>query len=131
MKLEHIGIAVSAPMDIARWYREQLGCKIIRKSGDNGEGGAFVLDESGNTILEFFRLKSTEPLAVKSSSPLQLHVAFESEDPWKTAERLVENGAKILSRKPEDDADPVMVLLSDPWGLSLQLIRRREKLVAE
>ena len=34
MKIEHIGICVSKPIQMAAWYKEHLGCKIKYTSGD-------------------------------------------------------------------------------------------------
>jgi catechol-2,3-dioxygenase len=37
MIIEHIGISVSKPVEMAQWYKNNLGCKIQFKSGSEAE----------------------------------------------------------------------------------------------
>jgi uncharacterized glyoxalase superfamily protein PhnB len=67
------------------------------------------------------RLKTPDYRAMDS---LMLHVAFCSEDPAADRDRLVSAGATVeedLSSNPAGDA---LVMLRDPWGFAIQLVRR-------
>ena len=129
MKIEHIGITVTAPHTMAQWYADNLGFRIIRKSGDDVRGGVFVLDESGETILELFATEGADPFVSNPASPLTVHIAFESESFDSDIEKLKKAGAEFLEESTPPGAETRMALLKDPWGITLQLAKRKEKLL--
>jgi len=128
MKIEHIGICVAAPISMGEWYRDNLGFKIIRSAGDDIDGVSFVVDGEGKTILELGRLPEGPPLDGRSLLPLQLHIAVECEDPSAEAERLIDAGAELLGESPRNRYKGEKILICDPWGYTIQLVNRKDKL---
>lgn len=92
------------------------------------DGVSFLADSEGNTILEFGRLPEGPPLDSRSLLPLQLHIAIECEDPTVEAERLVHAGAELLGESPRNQQQGEKVLIRDPWGYTIQLVSRKNKL---
>jgi hypothetical protein len=131
MKIEHIGICVSAPIQMGKWYRDNLGFQILRTSGTDTEGVVFLLDSEGKTVLEFGRLSEIPPLDVRSFLPVQLHIAVECAEPIREAKRLVAAGAELVGESPRNAYQGEKILVRDPWGMTIQLLNRKEKLPQE
>ena len=129
LNIEHIGICVAAPISMGEWYRDNLDFKIILCAGDDVEGVSFVVDSGGNTILELGKLPEGPPLDGRSLLPLQLHIAIECESPSAEAERLINAGAELLGESPRNSYKGEKVLIRDPWGYTIQLLNRKEKLI--
>jgi hypothetical protein len=128
LNIEHIGICVSAPISMGLWYRDNLGFKVVRSAGDDIDGVSFLVDSEGNTVLEFGRLPEGPPLDGRSLLPLQLHIAVECENPTDEAERLIKAGAEWLGESPRNTYQGERILIRDPWGYSIQLVNRKDKL---
>ncbi len=130
MNIEHIGICVTAPISMGKWYRDNLGFRIIRSAGDDTDGVSFVIDGESNTILELGKLPEGPPLDGRSLLPLQLHIAIECEDPTTEAERLIDVGAELVGESPRNKYKGEKILIRDPWGYTIQLVNRENKLLA-
>jgi len=121
-EIEHIGITVGKPVEMAKWYHEVLGFNIKFSS----EGGAFLTDASDKVMIEFTKVKDAAPLAERINHHLQLHIAVKSEDPDKDAKELEAAGATFIAKcavkRPEDK----ILVLRDPWGNTIQLVKRKE-----
>src|SRR5512138_2460935 len=128
LRIEHIGICVAAPISMGEWYRDHLGFQIVRSVGNDIDGVSFVVDDEGNTILELGRLPEGPPLEGQSLFPLQLHIAVACEDPAAEAERLCHTGAKLLGESPRNHYKGEKILIRDPWGYTIQLVNRKNKL---
>jgi hypothetical protein len=128
LKIEHIGICVTAPISMGEWYRENLGFKIIQSAGDDNDGVSFIADDEGSVILEFGKLPEGPPLDGRSLVPLQLHIAVECEHPSAEAERLISSGAELLGESPRNGYKGEKILIRDPWGYTIQLVNRQNKL---
>jgi hypothetical protein len=109
---------------MAAWYEQHLHCSIQFSSGIAGNGGCFIADSSGETILELYKIPSVEPLATVQSTPLQVHIAFKSADPFADSIRLVDAGATFIEGINSKSDEDVIVLLRDPWGTYIQLVQR-------
>ncbi len=128
MNIEHVGICVAAPISMGKWYRDHLGFKIVRSAGDDEDGVSFIVDEEGNTVLELGKLPEGPPLDGRSLLPLQLHIAVECEDPTVEAEKLAKAGAELLGESPRNKYKGEKILIRDPWGYTIQLVNRKNKL---
>ncbi|MCX6672561.1 MAG: hypothetical protein NTY37_02150 [Methanothrix sp.] len=95
-EIEHIGISVNEPIKMANWYQEALG-----------------------------KLPDVLPLAEGLSHHLQLHIALKSDDPEKDAKYLVSMDARFIEKCPITRPGENLVVLSDPWGNTLQLAKRK------
>lgn len=126
MKIEHIGICVKAPVSMGAWYRDHLGLEILLTMGNDEDGVSFISD--GSTVIEIARLPEGQPLQPEEMQPLQLHLAFDCADPVAEATRLVEAGAEWIGESARNAYKNEKVLLRDPWGYTIQLLNREEKL---
>ncbi len=123
-EIEHVGIAVKEPIQMARWYRDTLGFSIIFCAEDEEKAVAFISDGGERVMLELGRIPDVLPLAEGLSHHLQLHIALKSDDPEKDAEYPVSRGARFIEKCPHRRPGDDLVVLSDPWGNTLQLARR-------
>ena len=124
-EIEHIGIAVKEPVKMANWYQEALGFNIKFSAEDDEKAVAFLTDGGGRVMLELGKLPDVLPLAEGLSHHLQLHIALKSDDPEKDAEYLVSMGARFIERCPIRRPGENLIVLSDPWGNTLQLVKRK------
>ena len=131
MKIEHIGICVSNPIQMGNWYRENLGFRILRAEGSDTGGVVFLIDSEDKTVLELGRLPEIPPLDVRSFLPVQFHIAVECVEPLAEAQRLVAAGAKLVGESPRNSYPGEKILVRDPWGMTIQLLNRKEKLIKE
>lgn len=128
MKIEHIGICVSNPLKMGRWYSEYLGFKILRELGIDSEGVIFIEDDSGN-VIEIGNIPEVKPVDLSLLSPLAVHLAIECDNPALEAERLLKAGAEMVGESVRNEYKGEKILLRDPWGkLTIQLINRKTKL---
>lgn len=122
-RLEHIGFAVSDPKAAAEWYRRVLGFEILHVAENRDAANAFVRNENG-TVLEFWRSHDKISTADELSDPLQLHVAFTSENPNEDVKYLLEAGATLYELSAPTTNGDQTVALRDPWGNCIQLAKR-------
>ena len=123
-EIEHIGIAVSNPIDMANWYRDVLGFDIKFAAQDVEKAVAFLIDSSNKVMLELGSIPEVLPLAERLSHCLQLHIALNSNDPDEDAEYLASKGAELIERCPIKRPGENLIVLRDPWGNTLQLVKR-------
>lgn len=123
-EIEHIGIAVEKPIEMANWYHETLGFNIKFSAQDEEKGVAFLTDSSDKVMLELGKIPGVLPLTRGLSHHLQLHIALKSDDPDRDAEYLVSKGAAFIEKCPIKRPGENLIVLSDPWGNTIQLVRR-------
>ena len=125
-EIEHIGIAVEKPIEMANWYRETLGFNIKFLAEDEEKAVAFITDGSDKVMLELGKIPGVLPLTEGLSHHLQLHIALRSDDPDKDADYLVSKGATFIEKCPIKRPGENLIVLSDPWGNTIQLVKRCE-----
>lgn len=129
MEVEHIGFRVSEPISMAKWYAENLGFQVKRQNGDDSTGGAFILDKSGKMLLELFADTKIKAFQPDSESPLTVHLAFASEDIDADIKKLSESGAGFVEKNTNENTGDHIALMTDPWGNSLQIVQRKNKIL--
>ena len=102
---------------MARWYERVLGAKVLAIRGRDTASpcAAFIRLPDGGPILELFRIASVSPLSSLVSNPLELHLAFETDDPAEEADRLVQCGATFVDHGSPRPPGDELQLLYDPW----------------
>lgn len=121
--IEHIGIAVSDPEAMGRWYKEVLGFDI-RLAGGDGEKSVSFVSDANRCMVELFRIPGVEPVAPILSHHLQIHLALESDDFESDGKWLEANGARFIEKCPTALPGDFLLVYHDPWGNCLQLARR-------
>lgn len=123
MKVEHFALQVPDPIAMAAWYVAQLGFSIARSDGEPAHV-RFLMDDAGSVILEIYRNPKIPVPDYRALDPLATHLAFVSENPAADRDRLVKAGAKIVEDFSISPAGDQFVMLRDPWGVPLQLVKR-------
>jgi len=122
--VEHIGIAVEKPIEMAKWYKDVLGFEIKFSGEDSEKAVAFITDADNKVMLELGKIPGLNPLYNSLSHHLQFHIALKSDDQDTDMKFLIQNGAKFIEKCPITRADDYLVVLKDPWGNCIQLSKR-------
>jgi catechol-2,3-dioxygenase len=126
--IEHIGIRVENPIEMAKWYKDVLGFKIKFSGADSEKAVAFITDAANTVLLEIGKVPGVKPLHNSLSHHLQFHIALKSDDPDADTKYLIQNGAKFIEKCPITRAGDYLVVLKDPWGNCIQLSQRKSKI---
>ena len=129
MRIEHIALQVSDPIAMADWYVKHLGCSIAR-SGPEPAFIRFLKDGAGSSMIEIYRNPKVPVPDYRSMDPLLVHVAFVSDDLPADRDRLIAAGATLAEDRITTPAGDELLMLRDPWGLSLQLAKRTDPMLA-
>ncbi|GAB3657931.1 hypothetical protein GCM10028791_30620 [Echinicola sediminis] len=127
MKFEHFAINVSQPRAMSTWYEKHVGLKVVLKK-DTSPYMTFLADDSGAIMLEIYSNPQAPILDFENQHPLVVHLALVSEDPTADKDRLIAAGAELVSDDVLEDGSH-LVMLRDPWGLSLQLCKRAKPML--
>ena len=127
MRIEHFAFDVSDPQALAAWYVENLGFRIVRHIPEKADMH-FLTDDAGSTCIEIYRNSRIEPTDLAGMHPLVMHLALMSKDPGSDRDRLVAAGATVFEEEKLPDGTH-LVMLKDPWGVSLQIVKRGSPLL--
>jgi glyoxylase I family protein len=129
MRIEHIAINVEDPVAMARWYCENLSMKIVRQ-GPSPANTHFLSDTGDNVLLEIYHNPPDAVPDYASMDPLLFHIAFLADDIREICRKLVSAGATIVSDLSTTPSGDEFAILRDPWGISIQVIKRAEPMLA-
>jgi catechol 2,3-dioxygenase-like lactoylglutathione lyase family enzyme len=122
MKFEHFALNVEDARASAEWYTNHLGLRIARARPD-APYTTFLGDDTGRVIFELYSNSAAPVPDYASIHPLCFHMAFEADDPRATQTRLLSAGATPAYEETLPDGS-LLVMVRDPWGVPLQLVRR-------
>lgn len=122
MKFEHFGLNVPDPEAMAQWYIDHCGMSVLRKV-DGRTHAHWMADATGRCTVEIYRNGAAAVPDYAAQDPLVLHFAFAVEDAAAKRDELMAAGAALISDDHMEDGSH-LVMLRDPWGLSLQLCQR-------
>lgn len=128
MKIEHLALNVPDPLNMARWYVEHLGMNVKRRVME-APWAHFLADDSGTVMLELYGNPQAGVLDLPAVEPAALHLAWLSSDLAADVRRLVQAGATVEADVHTLDTGDSFAMLRDPWGLPLQLVRRRVSMI--
>ena len=128
IRLEHVAINVEDPAAMARWYRDNLNMKIVRK-GPPPANMRFISDAGGNMMLELYNNPPDEVPDYPSMNPLSLHIAFMVDDVKAIMKKLMAAGATIAVDINTTPAGDELVILRDPWGVPIQFLKRAKPML--
>lgn len=131
MRMEHIGMQVEDPVAMCEWYCRHLGFRAARKQ-DAMPFTMFLVDAADSMMLEIHRHEEV-PIPIpdyRAMDPLVLHLAFDvEEEPIEAvAERLIAAGATKAKGLVVTAAGDRLMMLRDPWGTPVQLVKRAERM---
>lgn len=128
MKIEHVAFQIADPPAAARWYAEHLGL-VVRRAEPASPFGHFLADAAGAVMLEFYNNPKAPVPDYRAIDPVALHVAFAADDVRSTRARLLAAGAQAEGDVAVNDGGDELAMLRDPWGLPIQLVRRRAPMI--
>lgn len=128
MKIEHFALQVPDPVALADWYVKHLGCTVVRAT-EAPNYARFLMDTGGGVMLEVYHSPKVPVPNYDQIDPLLLHLAFVSPDPAGDRDRLAAAGAKIVEDLITTPSGDSLVMLRDPWGLALQLVKRAKPML--
>jgi catechol 2,3-dioxygenase-like lactoylglutathione lyase family enzyme len=130
MKMEHIGIQVNDPVQMSAWYCRHLGFRVMRQQAAS-PFTAFLADSSGSMMIEIHHHLEVPMPEYRQMDPLLLHLAFDvGDEPIETAaQRLIAAGASLAKDLVISAAGDKLLMLRDPWGLAIQLVKRAQSMI--
>ncbi|MCI0684119.1 MAG: VOC family protein [Gemmataceae bacterium] len=128
MTIEHLALNVADPVAMAAWYGKHLDMRVVRQV-DGGPNTRFVADAAGRTVLELYHQTRAPIPDYRAMDPFVFHIAFLADDVAAQRQRLLTAGAtSVLDLTTADNGD-VMAFLRDPWGVTIQLVKRAQPLI--
>jgi catechol 2,3-dioxygenase-like lactoylglutathione lyase family enzyme len=128
LKIEHFALQVADPVAMAEWYVKHLGLTIARSGGEPSHA-RFLADSSGSVMLEIYRNPAASVPDYRKADPLLMHVAYSSDNPAAERDRLVQAGAVVVDELTTTPSGDEIVMLRDPWGVPIQLVRRAKPMI--
>lgn len=123
MKIEHVAFNVSDPVTSAKWYVDNLGF-TLKRSFETEPWGQFLADDSGTVMIELYKNSSAPLPNYAAMAPFTLHLALVSQDVDADVSRLTAAGATLVGTVQHNPGGDSMAFLRDPWGFTLQLVKR-------
>jgi glyoxylase I family protein len=128
MKIEHVAFQAEDPAAVAQWYVAHLGCQVKRSSGPPAHAH-FLADSTGSVMVEIYNHPRVKTPDYRNMDALLLHLAFCSDDPAADRDRLISAGASVEEDVTGNPAGDSLVMLRDPWGFAIQLVRRGKSML--
>ena len=128
MRVEHVAFNVEDPLEMARWYVEHLGF-VVKRRVMEAPWAHFIVDSAGSTMIEIYGNPEVPVSDFRNMHPGTLHLAFVSENIQADIDRLSAAGAKLEGGITDLPGGDIMAFIRDPWGLTLQLVKRRESMI--
>ncbi|MGC9347080.1 MAG: VOC family protein [Anaerolineae bacterium] len=122
MYFEHFALNVPDPRAMAEWYVEHCDLRVVHGI-DVPPYMRFLADVTGRVIMEIYHNPKAPVPNYAEQSPLVVHVAYAVDDIEATKSELLDAGATLFSEEHQDNGS-VLVMLRDPWGIPLQLVKR-------
>ena len=128
MKIEHVAFQVGDPVALAKWYVEHLGM-TIKRSQAIVPFVHFLAADGDAVMLEFYANPKIPVPDYQAVDPLTVHIAFTVGDVMTERARLIAAGATPAGDLQTNDAGDSFAMIRDPWGIPLQLMRRRDRMI--
>jgi glyoxylase I family protein len=122
MRFEHFALNVPDARAAAAWYVEHLGFTIVR-AAEHAPYTRFLADETGRTVFEIYTNPAAPVPDYRQQHWLVAHLAVVSRDIEADRARLEQAGATLATIDDLPDGSR-LIMMRDPWGVSLQLCRR-------
>jgi glyoxylase I family protein len=128
LKIEHFALQVPDPTAMADWYVKHLGFMIARAGGEPSHA-RFLADSTRSVMLEIYRNPVASVPDYRKADPLLMHVAYSSDNPAADSDRLVQAGAVVVDELMTTPSADIIVMLRDPWGVPIQLVKRAKPML--
>ncbi len=127
MKIEHIAFNVAHPVEMARWYENNLQLTTVINM-EVSPFTHFLADDSGNVMIEIYNNPPDQVPDYAAMNPLICHLAFASDHIDDDKSRLIAAGAMLVDEVKLSDGTH-LAMMRDPWGLAIQLCKRAKPML--
>ena len=127
LNIEHFACNVSDPVAVAAWYVKHLGMRVVAHHPAAFERH-FIADASQRVVMELYANPVDPVPDYAGMHPLRFHIAFAATDLDAVKAELLAAGATFVNEDNYPDGSRLM-MLRDPWGLALQLVKRATPLL--
>lgn len=127
MRFEHIAINVADARKVVDWYVKNLDLVVMRQMSE-APYTTFLADKDHNMMFEFYE----QPVGVGdygSMNPFAFHIAFLVDDMDAWRKRWIDAGGTAAGDVATTPAGDKLAFVRDPWGLTLQLVMRKESML--
>lgn len=127
MRFEHIAINVADARKVVDWYVKSLDLVVMRQMKE-APYTTFLADKDHNMMFEFYE----QPVGVgdyRSMNPFAFHIAFLVDDMDAWRQRWIDAGGTAEGDVATTPAGDKLAFVRDPWGLTLQLVMRKEAML--
>jgi glyoxylase I family protein len=128
LKIEHFALQVPDPIAMADWYVKHLGFTIARSGGEPSHA-RFLADSTRSVMLEIYGNPAANVPDYRKADPLLMHVAYSSDNPAADSHRLIQAGAVVVDELMTTPSADIIVMLRDPWGVPIQLVKRAKPML--
>jgi glyoxylase I family protein len=125
MRLEHVALNVPEPVEMANWYVRNFNMKIVIKL-EEPPFVRFLTDATGSTAIELYANEKAPVPEYANQNPAVLHIAFAVDDPVKEKNRLLRQGCIFIEEIKQPNGS-LLIMMRDPWGIPLQLVKRADE----
>jgi catechol 2,3-dioxygenase-like lactoylglutathione lyase family enzyme len=127
MRFEHIAVNVADARAVVEWYVKNLDLVVMRQMNE-APYTTFLADKDHNMMFEFYQ--QPVPLGdFKAIHPTSLHIAFLVDDMDAWRQRWIAAGGTAEGDVATTPAGDKLAFVRDPWGLTLQLVMRKEAML--
>lgn len=127
MKMEHVAINVPAPAEMAAWYTQHLGMRIVMASND-APYMHFIADDVGS-MMELYNNPAAPMPDYANMSPFNFHMAFSSSNIEADRARMIAAGATTITEITTTARGDKLLFLRDPWQIPFQFVQRSSPLL--
>jgi catechol 2,3-dioxygenase-like lactoylglutathione lyase family enzyme len=124
MRFEHFAVNVARPAEVAAWYSQRFGLRVLRAL-THPPFTHFLGDAQGRVFVELYENPLAPVGTVTHRHPLEFHFGFAVDDADAAARPLIAEGCPVLEDVNRADGTR-LIMLRDPFGLCVQLCQRAE-----
>ncbi len=128
LNFEHTAFLVENTKAVADWWCEHLGMELVRYGGPPSHM-TFLRDASGKTMFEIYEKDTLSTPDYASMHVSVLHFAFYTDDIEHERDRLIAAGASVVDDVYTTDVGDKLAMLRDPWGVAIQVLKRKDPMV--
>ena len=122
---EHLALNVRDQKAVEEFYVTHLGFTVVRRYP---AGASFLADSAGRIVFELYSREDAPYFDGEATHALTLHIAYECDDVEATAKALLSAGATEDISMSTTPAGDVLIMLRDPFGITIQLLDRADPL---
>lgn len=123
LRLDHIALQHPQPEAASAWLCLHFGLRVHRVS-TSASRARFLRCPGTGVMLEIYRQPEIVVPDYSAMPPAVLHLAFYADDIVAETARLLAAGAGSAGAPGRNSAGDEFMMLRDPWGVPIQLVRR-------